>query len=48
LGNSLEDAVGAALEHAEAVEGLEVEFDRNALDAAMEAVERGREFGIDW
>src|SRR5579875_273094 len=48
LGDSLEDAVGAALEHAEAVAGLELEFDRNALNAAMEAVAQGREFGIDW
>ncbi len=48
LGDSLEDAVGAAIEHAEAVEGLELEFDRNALDAAMASVERGREFGIEW
>jgi hypothetical protein len=48
LGDSLEDAVGAALENAEAVAGLEVEFDRNALDAAMESIERGREFGIEW
>ncbi len=48
LGDSLEEAVGAALEHAEAVQGLELEFDRNALDAAMDAVEQGRQFGIDW
>ena len=32
----------------EAVEGLELEFDRNALNAAMEAVEQGREFGVEW
>ncbi len=48
LGDSLEDAVGAALEHAESVEGLELEFDRNALNAAMESIEQGREFGIEW
>ena len=48
LGDSLEDAVGAALEHAEAVDGLELEFDRSALNAAMESVEQGREFGIEW
>jgi hypothetical protein len=48
LGNSLEEAVEAAIEHAEAVAGLELEFDRDALNAAMEAVEQGREFGIDW
>lgn len=48
LGDSLEEAVGAALEHAEAVDGLEMEFDRSALNAAMESVEQGREFGIEW
>ncbi len=48
LGDSLEDAVGAAIEHAQGVEALELEFDRNALDAAMESVEKGREFGIEW
>ncbi len=47
-GDSLEEAVGAALEHAEAVEGLELEFDRNALSAAMESIEQGREFGVEW
>jgi hypothetical protein len=48
LGDSLEEAVGAALEHAQAVAGLELEFDRDALNAAMESVEQGREFGIEW
>lgn len=48
LGNCLEDAIGSALEHAEAVEGLEVEFDRSALKVATEAIEQGREFGIEW
>jgi len=48
LGDSLEEAVGAAIEHAEAVEGLELEFDRNALSAAMESIEQGREFGVEW
>jgi hypothetical protein len=48
LGDTLEDAVGAALEHAQAVEGLELEFDRDALNAAMESIEQGREFGINW
>ncbi len=48
IGDSLEDAVGAAIEHAEAVAGLELEFDRNALNAAMEAVEQGRQYGIEW
>ena len=48
LGDCLEDAVDAALEHAQAVQGLELEFDRSALKAATEAVEQGREFGIEW
>ena len=48
LGDCLEDAIAAAIEHAEAVEGLELEFDRNALKAATESIEQGREFGIEW
>jgi hypothetical protein len=48
LGDSLEEAVGAALEHAQAVQGLELEFDHNALDAAMDCIEQGQEFGLDW
>lgn len=48
LGQSMEEAVGAALRHAEAVEGLEVEFDRHALASAMEAIEDGIKVGVDW
>jgi hypothetical protein len=48
LGDSLEEAVAAAMEHAAAVEALELEFDRNALDSAMESIEEGRGFGIEW
>ena len=44
----LQDAIAAAIKHAEAVEGLELEFDRNALKAATEAIEQGREVGIEW
>ncbi len=48
LGNSLEDAVNAALEHAQAVQGLELEFDRDALNSVMDSIEQGQQFGIDW
>jgi hypothetical protein len=48
LGDTLEDAIAAAMAHAEAVEGIDVEFDRDALARATEAAAQGREFGIQW
>lgn len=48
IGNSVEDAVGEAIEAAESVSAHQLEFSTSSFEQAIEAVKKGNELGLDW
>lgn len=48
LGTTQKEAEEAALEHAEQIEALEMEWEREAFDRLHETIEDGRKAGIHW
>jgi hypothetical protein len=48
VGDTMQEAVEAALASAEAVQGHELVYDKSAFDTLSEVVERGAKEGIEW
>lgn len=48
LGDTVEEAINAAKEHAEQIDGLEIRWSEDVFDQAQRQIEKGREVGIDF
>lgn len=48
IGDTVEEAVEAAIEHADAVKGIQVEWNKDAFPKALDAIKEGKNFGIIW
>lgn len=48
MGNTLSEAMGDAVDAAEAIEGFQVGYDSGALEKLNEAIQTGNELGLQW
>ena len=48
MGDSLEEAIAECQDHCTQVEAIESYYDEDALDRALDAIEKGEEHGINW
>lgn len=48
IGDTLEDAIGAAFEAAESVDGHRVHFEAAAMSEALETIKAGEKLGLTW
>lgn len=48
IGDSLEDTVGEVIERVEQVEALELDYDKHAMQACLELIEKCGDYDVEW